>query len=221
MRRILSEGGAAMVMALVALAVLSAVGLMLLLSSSSEALIAGAFRDERSALHAADAIAARALDEIAAFADWNALLGGAVSASLADGPPSGTRTLADGSLIDLQQVVSMANCQKPSACTIVDVNAVTERRPWGARNPQWQLYAYGPMRNILPPTDVDPPWYVVLMVADDPLAMDDRIVLRAEAFGARNAHAVVEMLASRQTRSDYNDGGEHSVVTIMSWREVR
>ena len=221
MRRLSNEAGVAMVMAIAALAVLTAIGVMMLLTSSSEVAIAGAFRDRRAAVYAADSIVARAIDEIGATANWGVLLGGATSATLVDGPPSGTRTVFPGSTIDLQQVVNMANCQKPSACTVAELTATTDRRPWGMRNPQWQLYAYGPLRNMLPSTGDDPPWYVVLMLADDPLQADAVIALRAEAFGPRNGHTAVELLASRQTgaASDYN-GEEYSPMTILTWREV-
>jgi len=215
-----------MVVALLALSVLAALGVAMLLTSSSDVAIAGAFRDQRSGIYAADAIVARALDEIAA-ADWADLLSGAGSAALVDGPPRGTRTLSDGSRIDLQQVVNMANCQKASACTTAELTAVTERRPWGTSNPRWQLYAYGPLRSMLPSSVVDSPWYVVLLVADDPLRADDVIALRGEAFGPRNAHAVTELLAARPPAissgadTDYNGVGSPGSMIVLSWREVR
>src|SRR3954468_8976455 len=97
MGRMPRERGAALLLALVALSLLSAVGVVMLMTSTSEVLIAGAFRDQRGAVYAADAIVARAVDEIASVADWGALLSGIPSATLVDGLPSGTRTLADGS----------------------------------------------------------------------------------------------------------------------------
>ena len=222
MRRVSDEAGVAMLMALVALSVLSAIGVLVLLTSSSDVLIAGAFRDQRSGVYAADAIAARAIDEIGAAVDWSVLLSGTVSPLLADGLPYGTRALADGSTIDLQQIVNTANCQKSTACTIADLDAVTSGRPWGTRNPRWQLYAYGPLRSVLSSTGDDPPWYVALMVGDDPLQDHNVIALRAEAFGPRHAHAAVEILARRQAAdgTDYNGEGPAAVI-IESWREVR
>ena len=158
-----------------------------------------------------------------AAADWTQLLSGTPSATLVDGSPRGTRTLPDGSIIDLQQVVSMANCQKSSACTSVELTAVSERRPWGLNNPRWQLYAYGPLRSMLPPSVVDSPWYVVLLVADDPLLDDDVISLRGEAFGPRNAHAVTELQVARSpgADTDYNGVGDSRSMMVLSWRGVR
>jgi hypothetical protein len=217
------EKGAAMLMALAALALLSAFGVAVLLTSSSEMLIAGAFRDQRSGVYAADAFVVRAFGELAAMPGWGPLLDGATSASLVDGPPSGSRTLPDGTSIDLAQVVNMATCQKAAACTASEMDAVTAQRPWGPNNPRWQLYAYGPLRSMLPPGVADAPWYVVLLVADDPLHDADVIALRAEAFGPRGAHAATERLVMRSASGDpdYNGTGGEARMRILSWREVR
>jgi hypothetical protein len=212
-----------MMMALLALSLLTAFGVAMLLSSSTEILIAGTFRDQRAALYAADAIAARTADELAAMPDWDAVLNGLAASALVDGPPTGTRQLQDGAAIDLVHVVNMATCQKPTTCAASDVNAVTAQRPWGANNPQWRLYSYGPLGSMLPASDIESPWYVLLMVADDPLQASDVIAMRAEAFGPRSGHAVIELLAARSSgaHSDYNDGGGQAAVKILSWREVR
>jgi len=219
-----SEDGTAIVMALGALSLIAALGVAMLLTSTSEVLMAGLFRDQRAGVYAADAIAARALDELAAWPDWNDVLGGAGSPTLVDGmSPAAPRTLDDGSIVTLASVVNMANCQKTSACTVAELDAVSARRPWGPGNPRWQLYAYGPLRNVLPAGALASPWYVVLLVGDDPLKAADLIALRAEAFGPQSGHAVVEMLAARSSDgdSDYNGGGGNRSMTILSWREVR
>src|SRR6185503_14406730 len=179
--RIRQEEGAAMLIALIALSLLTAFGVAMLLSSSTEILIAGTFRDQRSALYAADAIAARVADELAALPDWDAVLNGLVVSAFVDGPPSGTRRLHDGSALDLVQAVNMATCEKPTACSASDANAATLRRPWGVNNPQWRLYAYGPLASMLPASTIELPWYVLLMVGDDPQRAAGVIAMRAEA----------------------------------------
>jgi hypothetical protein len=216
------EDGVAMVMALMAIGLLTSLGLALLLASSSEVIMAGHFRDQRAALYAAEAIVARAMSDVAAAPDWTMLIDGAARSTFVDGPAGGTRTLQDGTALDLVKVVNLANCQKSSACAASDLTAVTAQRPWGVNNPRWQLYAYGPLRDMLSPGAVDSPWYVVLLVGDDPLAADDVIAMRAEAYGPTSAHTVVELTAARITaNSDYNVGVGPSAVRILSWREVR
>jgi hypothetical protein len=212
-----------MVIALIALSLLAALGVAMLLASSTEILIAGTFRDQRSALYAADAIAARVADELATVADWDTVLNGLAVSALVDGLPAGTRRLHDGAALDLVEAVNMATCEKQTPCSVSDVNAVTMRRPWGANNPHWRLYAYGPLASMLPASNIELPWYVLLMVADDPLQAAGVIAMRAEAFGPRSSHAVIELLAARSAGADtdYNGDGGQATVRFFSWREVR
>ena len=39
---------------------------------------------------------------------------------------------------------------------------------WGANNPQWKLFACGPLKDMLPDVEIDSPMYVAVWVADDP-----------------------------------------------------
>jgi len=219
-----SESGVALIVALLAVVLLSTVGIALVLTTSAESRIAGNFRSAQQARYAADAGAERALDDLFAIVDWNTLLAGGVVSTFADGPPTGARQLDDGSAIDLSQVVNVANCQKPAGCSVGDMNAVTQDRPWGANNPRWQLFAFGRLRDLLPP-DSMAPGYLVVMVGDDPGEVDSDpthdsgpgtpgagvVAVRAEAFGPGGAHKVVELTAARG----------QSAMRVLSWREVR
>ena len=137
------EDGIAMMMAMAATLLMSALGVALVLTTSSETIIAANFRDAAEARYAADAALERSLDDLAAAPDWNAVLNGTVQSTFVDGAPRGTRMLADGSTIDLGHVVNMADCGKIQPCADADMDAVTAQRPWGTNNPRWQLYAYG------------------------------------------------------------------------------
>ena len=215
--------GVVLVAALLVMVLMGALGAGLILITSSEAMIAANFRDSQEALHAADAAAERAMSDVAAVADWSQLLDGAVRSSFVDGPPSGTRTLPDGSILDLLQVVSLANCHKTTMCSSAEMDAATVDRPWGANNPQWQLYAYGRLEDVLPNTFVDSPYYAVVLVADDPSENDNDprrdggagnpgagiVALRAQVFGPRSAHKMVELTLARTSR-----GG----IRVLSWR---
>jgi len=212
------DRGAALVMVIMALFLLTSLSVALLLSSSAEVMTAANFTNQRAAVYAADAILERAMIDIAAAPDWGALTAGVVGSSFAEGPAAGVRALADGTEIDIGAIVNRAGCHKRSACSDAELDAVTPDRPWGARNPRWRLYAYGWLRDLLPAAAGGVPWYVAVMVAEHPLGVG-AIAVRAEAFGPRSAHSVVELTAARGNGdTDYNDG---TTPRTISWREVR
>ena len=206
------EEGMALVVALMAMLLMTALGLALVMTISSETMIAGNFRNSHEALYAADAALERSMDDLLTVPDWNRLLDGSERSAFVDGAPSGSRTLADGSTIDLSRAINMANCGKVTTCSSSDMNAVTSERPWGANNPRWQLYAHGPMNDMLPAATINSPFYVMVLVGDDPSENDGDptkdgaslanpgsgvLALRAEAFGPRGTHKVIEFTVAR------------------------
>jgi len=212
-----AERGAALVMVIMALSLLTSLTVSLLLSASADVVTAANFRTQRATLYAADAIFERAMIDIAAAPDWDALIAGSVVSTFTDGPAAGVRTLDDGAEIAVGELVTMADCHKRSACTDAELDAVTADRPWGMRNPRWRLYAYGRLGDLLPEADVGLPWYVALMIAGHPLG-SGAIAVRAEAFGPRKAHSIIEVTVARDVDSDYND---RTAPRTLSWREVR
>lgn len=251
------EDGIALVVALMVTMLLTALGTALVLTTSSETIISASFRNAGEAVYAADAVVERAMDDLLTVSDWNALLNGSVQSAFIDPPPGGQRTLPDGSTLDLAQAINMANCQQTTTCSDGDMNAVTTERPWGANNPRWELYAYGSLSDMLPADTIDSQYYVILMVGDDPSETDNDplhdgnsadanpgtgvLAMRAEAFGPRGAHKVVEVTVARtgtteperrdtaqgdqDVVNDPRQGHSNSVgqagVRILSWREVR
>jgi hypothetical protein len=208
------ERGVALVITMMALLLLSALGAGLVLTSTSETIIASHFRTQIEGRYAADAIMSRSIDDLAGPGDWTLVIDGSLRSAWVDGPPAGLRTLSDGSTLDLAQAVSLANCQKSTPCSQADLAAITTDRPWGANNPRWTPYAYGPLRDLRAPSvTIDSPYYVLLLAGNGPVA--PLLALRAEAFGPRGAHAVVEVTAG------YNDDPGQGAVKILSWREVR
>jgi hypothetical protein len=207
------ERGIAMIVAMMALLLMSALGIALVLTTSSETMIAGNFSNSSEALYAADAAVERSMEDILTVPNWNRLLDGSTQSAFVDGPPSGTRTLPDGSTIDLTQAINMANCGKVTTCSAADMNLPTSERPWGVNNPRWQLYSYARLQDLLPATDtINSPYYVMVMVADDPSDNDDDptkdgadeanpgsgvIAMRAESFGPRGTHKVIELTLAR------------------------
>jgi hypothetical protein len=240
--RIGREDGVALLVAMMSLLLLTALGVVLVLTSSAETIMADHFRSSEETLYAADAVVERVMEDLLAVPDWNALLDGSSRSTFVDGAPSGPRVLPDGSTIDLAQVVNMANCRKATACSAADMDAVTAERPWGPNNPRWMPYAYGRLSDMLPaPNAIDSACYVLLLVGDDPSETDNDptkdsddlanpgsrvIAMRAEAFGPRGAHKVIELTAARSDatlggENGYNGEIEEVAVRMLSWREVR
>jgi hypothetical protein len=232
-----SERGAAMLLALIATLLTTALGALVILTTASETIITASFRTAEGARYAAEAAAERVLADLAPAGDWNALIDGSSRSTFVDGPSGGTRTLADGSSLDLGQQVNLANCQKASSCSITEMNAVTADRPWGANNPRWKLLAHAPLNALAPA--LDSPYYAVVLVGDDPSESDDDptrdgsdpanpgagvIVIRAEAFGPRGAFRAIELTVARPPRDGGSDGYNDRAGTgirMLSWREVR
>jgi hypothetical protein len=218
------EDGVAMLIAMVAVLLMTALGAALILTSSSETIVAGHFQDNLEARYAAGAMIERGMDDVGPVEDWSPLIDGLQRSSWIDGPPAGPRTLPDGSTLDLGQALNLASCQKSAACSQSDLALVTGDRPWGANNPRWALYAYGPLRNLLPsPSVIQSACYVLLLVGTGPSPA--LLAMRAEAFCSHGAHAIVEVTLGRASRlgdgRDYNDDPGQGAVKILSWREVR
>ena len=208
-----SQRGVALVFAMLALVLLSALGLALVAATSSETVIAGNFRVSAETSYAADAIAGRALVDLRTAADWTPVLSGSTRSTFVDGAPSGPRTLLDRSIVDLTKVVNLANCNKATTCRPSDMDAVSAARPWGRNNPRWQLYAYGPLSRLIPGDAVRSACYALAMVGDDPAETDGNplqdatdpqdpgagvVALRVEAFGPQSAHKTIEITLARQ-----------------------
>lgn len=215
------DRGAALVTALMAMLLLSALGLALVLTTNTESQIAGNFRGAEEALYAADAGIERTMQDILTVPDWNNMLNGSVKSAFIDNPVPGARTLTDGRILDLNEATYMANCGKTTACSTADMDAVTDDRPWGKNNPRWQLYAYGPANDLTPTDTLNSNMYVVVWVGDDPSENDDNpladgnaqtnlgtgvITLRAEAFGPGGAHKVVEVTLARTDSTEIERG---------------
>ena len=201
----------AMIVVVLGMVLLSALGASLVMVTSSEAMAAHNFRRAQEGLYAADAVLERALDDVRSASDWNLLIDGALQSSFIDGLPTGTRTLSDGSTIDLGHWLNLLNCHKTSPCSAADLSTIIAERPWGSNNPIWRLYAYGPLRGLLGSNAVDSSYYGLVVVADNPARLPGVLWLRSEAVGPGGTHRVVEMTLTRQ------DGSRGSA---LSWRDA-
>ena len=218
------DQGVAIVITMIATLIVSAIAAALVLATSTESLIAGNFRAALEVQYAADSAAELAIADLVPLADWNPLIAGSIAPMFADGPPSGVRTLADATTIDLSDVVSLANCAKLTPCSAADLQRVTAERPWGVNNPVWRLWSYGPLA-------ASSRAYVVVLVADDPAETDGDpftdgrveddnpgagvLLVRAEAFGLRGARKGVGLTLARVT---LESGAVQT--RVMSWHRL-
>ena len=215
------ERGIAMIIALMAMTLMVALGTALILATMTETKIVTNFKNNSESLYAADAGMERALDDLLTVPDWNNLLNGSAKSALVDGAPTGNRTLADGTVLNLDEMLNMANCQKTTACSTADMDAVTNERPWAANNPRWQLFAYGKLNDILPQGGINSPYYVIVMVGDDPSETDGDplhdgvsqtnpgsgvLAMRAEAYGPNGNHKVIELTIARTNTTELERG---------------
>jgi hypothetical protein len=241
-----SERGTALLIALMAICLTMGIGSALMLGAAVESRLTRNFGAGAGVLYAAEAAAEQAIRDLQAMPDWNPALNGIAVSSFADGAAGAVRTLADGQRLDPGAIVSMANCRQTAPCADAAMNAITADRPWGANNPRWQLFAWGPIERLLPASGS--PFYAVVMIGDDASENDgepmrdgsipcvqDRasecnhgtgvVALHVEAFGPFGAREVIELTVARdgsgRREGDYNDGIDRPGVRIVSWREVR
>jgi hypothetical protein len=216
-----SERGISMIIALMAMSLMIALGTALMMTTMTETRITTNFRNNSESLYAADAALERGLDDLLTVPDWNNLLNGTVKSALVDGAPTGDRTLSDGTILKLDEILNMANCQKVTSCSGGDLQEVTLERPWGLNNPQWQLFAYGKLNDVLPNGGINSPYYVTVMVGDDPSENDGDplhdgvsqtnpgsgvLALRAEAWGPGGSHKIIELTLARTDTTELERG---------------
>jgi len=220
-----------LLLSLLGVMLLTALGSALLLATMAETQIAAAFDRATETLYAADGAVERAIQDLDGLPNWTDVLTGTAVSSFTDGTPGGQRTLVDGATIDLAVLTNTVRCAKPAGCSAGDLDNTTADRPWGANNPRWQLFAYGPFGALLADGTVRSPAYVVVWVGDDPAELDgmplvdggsnidasvnagrDVVVLLAHAYGPSGARRVVEVTVAREPSGH---------VRMLAWRELR
>lgn len=226
-----ADAGIALVLAVCFTALLLTLATALSLVASVERTIADGYQLRLESQYAAEAIADVAVDELAGIADWDGVLNGSVVSSAVDGLPGDPRFLADRSPLDLGQIVNRANCGKPAACSPSEMNAVTAERPWGVNNPQWRLFAYGNLSDLVHVTAVRSRQYVVALVGDDARENDADpsadgatadnpgcgiLNVLAEAFGPAGASSAARVTVARGCGDMVSDGA----VRVLAWREI-
>ena len=223
------DRGIALILALLVTSFLSAVGLGLAVVVFMDRLATGNVKGSVALLHAAEAGLELAAHDLSR-ADWSEALAGRVQAGFADGTPAGVRHIPGGGAVNLTTETNILNCGKPTTCSVAQMDANTEERPWGANNPRWQLYAYGPL-DQLTAIARPAPSYLAVWIADDARELDGdpladgreggRGVLRVRAatYGPHGARRAIEAELARVCPA----GGEgcRPGIRVQSWQEVR
>lgn len=218
----MTSRGIALVVTLIAMAAFSALGLGLVLTTSVERLTSGNYRDSVDALYAADAALELTVRELSRIADWDAVLAGVERSRFTEGSPAGPRAIGNESL-DLSRLTNELTCGRPTACSDARIRISTLERPWGANNPRWELFLFGPLATFVDAAHPLPAAYVVVWLGDDAHEVDgNRLVdgggaggegsgilrVRAEAFTATGARRAIEADLIR------HGAGIH----VQSWR---
>jgi hypothetical protein len=231
-RKLRRDRGVALIVTLLAISLFSALTLGLALSSSVDRLATANHEQASVLLNVADAGIELAARELAAIADWNTVLTGAVRSRLVDGPPAGVRTPFPGFSIDLTAATNRLTCGRPSACTDAAVRASTSERPWGANNPFWQLFIYTAIPELTNPRTRTAS-YLIVWIGDDAAEVDgERLIdgggagdegryilrARAEALSAGGARRAIEADLTRVCTP--TPAGESCLpgTRVQSWR---
>jgi Tfp pilus assembly protein PilX len=230
-----SQRGVALIIALLAMVLMTALGMALMLVSETETLIGANYRDSVEASYVADAGIERVMQDVLSIPDWNTILTSVdnVQAGVTSGFVDGTLTptLPDGRVINLASATNMVNCGKATACSDADMDANEGERQWGKNNPRFRLFAWGPVNDLNPTPTLNSPFYVAVWIADDGAETDDNpgvdgaapsaawqadgqdtnpgtgvLTLRAEAFGPGGAHRVIETTIARTDSTELERG---------------
>ncbi|MBK5298141.1 MAG: hypothetical protein JJE40_13370 [Vicinamibacteria bacterium] len=230
-----SERGVALVIALLAMLLMTALGMALVLVSETESMIGANYRDSVEASYVADAGIERVMQDVLSIPEWNAILTSPdnIRAGVTSGFIDGTvtPTLADGRTINLTSATNMINCNKTSSCSDADMDANDGERQWSKNNPRFRLFAWGPVNDLNPTATINSPFYIAVWIADDGAENDDNpnedggpvsaawaadgmdknsgsgvLTLRAEAFGPGGAHRVIEATIARTDSTELERG---------------
>ena len=227
-----AQNGIALILVLLAMAMLSAVGLGLTLSSSVVRLSTANYEEAAMLLNGAESALDLAARELG-LVDIDTVLEGGQASRLIDGAP-GLRVLTPELTLDLPLLTNQLTCGRAQPCTDVQLSQIATERPWGANNPRWRLFIHQFLD--LPDLPVRAaPVYVVVWIGDDareddgdPAAdgagpsQEGRYIVRAraEAFGPRGGRRGIEAELAR--RCTDGPAGEECVPgsRVQSWRAV-
>jgi type IV pilus assembly PilX-like protein len=212
--RLVREDGTALVIALMAVMLLTALGAAVIMVTNTETRISGNYRNGQEALYAADAAVERVVQDLLMVPRWNDILAGSAQSSFVDGAANAEKALPGGGVMRLDTATTQLQADS-------DAGAV-----WGANNPRWRLFAWGPLHDMVPGTEIDSPMYMAVWIADDPadappdpagnpgtvpdgnplVDANGTLTLHAEAFGPGLTRKVIEVTVARTSSTEIERG---------------
>jgi hypothetical protein len=194
------DRGSAMLIALIATALLTSLGVGMVLLTNTEGAIASNYRASNETLYAADAAVERVVQDMLLIPRWNDVLTGSVHSSFVDNTT--TPTTPFGMAINLTSMT--ADIQAQSDATA----------PWAANNPTWRLFAYGPLSEMSGLGSIQSSSYVAVWVADDPSETDGNssadsngvVTVLAQAIGPGGAGRAVEVTLAKTDSTEIERG---------------
>jgi PilX N-terminal len=206
MRSGAGERGAAVLLVLVATAMLTSLGVGLVLATEMETAVAANFRSGTQALYAADAAIEQLVADLRATSQWTAILDGTRQPTFTDA--TFMPVMPGGRPLDLIGATAEFQMSRDA------------ETPVGIPRPRWRVFSHGPLSGLVGPVVRASDAYLVVWVADDVSDPDgdpmvdanDRLTAVARAYGARDARREIEVTLARRAPG---------VVEFLSWREVR
>ena len=200
--RLRDERGTALIIALMAMMLLTALGAAVVMVSSTETHISSNYRNGQEALYAADAAVERVVQDLLMIPRWNDILSGTAQSGFVDGAAGAQKTLPGGGVMTLTAATQALQAETDTA------------NLWGPNNPQWRLFAWGPLSDMLPNDTIDSPMYLAVWVADDPAEEDGNpqadtngvLTLHAEAIGPSGSRKVVEVTVAKTNSTEIERG---------------
>ena len=162
--------GAALILAVMALALLAALGLSLAVLTSIETRVAANYTNAHEAMAAAETALEFAAREILNTTDWTGIVAGSTRSVFVDGSSAGSRTLVDSSSVDLSQLTTNLG------------------------DPAWRLFAYGFLNGL---ENLSSNAYIVIWAGPYPPGQEAILAVRADAFGPFGTRRGVQATISR------------------------
>jgi hypothetical protein len=194
------EVGSALVTALLATVLLTTLGVGLVMLSRTETAIAGNYRIGNETFYAADAAVERVVQDVLLVPRWNDILSGVTKSSFVD--DTLTPTAPSGEPLNLTQLTTELQSQADAS------------NPWGPNNPQWRLFAYGPLSSMLGQGSLQSNTYVAVWIADEPSESDNDafadtngvISVFALAIGPQGTRRAVEVTVAKTDMTELERG---------------